>query len=77
MFDGWFGLITNAGTPKPVIDKLNAAVVKILRDPAVAQQLQNQGADPMPMTPEEYDKYIRSEVVKLGKVVRESGAKAE
>src|SRR5687768_12284515 len=77
VFDGWFGLLTNAGTPKPVIDKLNAAVVKILRDPAVAQQLQNQGADPMPMTPEEYDKYIRSEVVKLGKVVRESGAKAE
>ena len=77
VFDGWFGLLTNAGTPKPVIDKLNAAVVKILRDPTVAQQLQNQGADPMPMTPEEYDKYIRSEVVKLGRVVKESGAKAE
>jgi tripartite-type tricarboxylate transporter receptor subunit TctC len=76
-FDGWFGLLTNAGTPKPVIDRLNAAVLKILRDPAVAAQLRNQGADPMPMTPEEYDKYIRSEVVKLGKVVRESGAKAE
>jgi tripartite-type tricarboxylate transporter receptor subunit TctC len=76
-FDGWFGLITNAGTPKPVIDRLNAAVLKILRDPTVAAQLRNQGADPMPMTPEEYDKYIRSEVVKLGKVVRESGAKAE
>ena len=77
VFDGWFGLITVAGTPKPVIDKLNGAVVKILRLPDVATQLQNQGADPMPMTPEEYDKYIRSEVVKLGKVVKESGAKAE
>src|SRR5688572_10351839 len=77
VFDGWFGLITNAGTPKPVIDKLNAAVVKILRLPDVAAQLQNQGADPMPMTPEEYDKYIRSEVVKLGRIVKESGMKAE
>ncbi|HUP95679.1 MAG TPA: tripartite tricarboxylate transporter substrate-binding protein [Burkholderiales bacterium] len=77
VFDGWFGLITVAGTPKPIIDKLNGAVVKILRLPDVAGQLQNQGADPMPMTPEEYDRYIRSEVVKLGKVVKESGAKAE
>ena len=41
-----------------------------------AAQLRNQGADPMPMTADEYDKYIRSEVVKLGKIVRESGAKA-
>ena len=77
VFDGWFGLITNAGVPKPVIDKLNQGVIKILSNPDVAQQLRNQGADPMPMTPEQYDQYIRSEVVKLGKVVRESGAKAE
>ena len=77
VFDGWFGLLTNANTPKPVIDKLNAAVIKILNLPDVSAQLKNQGADPMPMTPEEYDKYIRSEVVKLGKVVRESGAKVE
>jgi tripartite-type tricarboxylate transporter receptor subunit TctC len=77
VFDGWFGLLTVAGTPKPVIDKLNGGVLKILRLPDVASQLQNQGGDPMPMTPDEYDKYIRAEVVKLGKVVRESGAKAE
>jgi tripartite-type tricarboxylate transporter receptor subunit TctC len=77
VFDGWFGLLTNAGTPRPVVEKLNGAVLKILREPVVAQQLQNQGADPMPMTPDEYDKYIRAEVIKLGKVVRESGAKAE
>jgi len=77
VFDGWFGLLTNAGTPRPVVDKLNAAVLKILSNPDVSQQLRNQGADPMPMTPEQYDKYIRSEVVKLGKVVRDSGAKAE
>ena len=77
VFDGWFGLLTVAGTPKPIIDKLNAAVIKVLRLPDVAAQLQNQGADPMPMSAEEYDKYIRSEVVKLGRVVKESGAKAE
>ena len=77
VFDGWFGLLTVAGTPKPVVDKLNGAVIKILSMPDVATQLRNQGADPMPMTPEQYDRYIRSEVVKLGRIVRESGAKAE
>ncbi len=77
VFDGWFGLLTNAGTPKPVIDRLNAAVLKILSMPDVAAQLRSQGADPMPMSADDYDKYIRSEVVKLGKIVRESGAKAE
>jgi tripartite-type tricarboxylate transporter receptor subunit TctC len=77
VFDGWFGLLTLAGTPRPVVDKLNAAVLKVLSMPDVAAQLRNQGADPMPMTPEEYDKYIRSEVVKLGQVVKASGAKAE
>jgi tripartite-type tricarboxylate transporter receptor subunit TctC len=77
VFDGWFGLLTLSGTPRPIVDKLNAAVLKVLSLPDVAAQLRNQGADPMPMTPEEYDKYIRSEVVKLGQVVKASGAKAE
>ncbi|MGZ8228661.1 MAG: tripartite tricarboxylate transporter substrate binding protein [Burkholderiales bacterium] len=77
IFDGWFGLLAPAGTPKPVLEKLNAAVLKILQLPDVSAQLKNQGADPLPMTPDQYDKYIRSEVVKLGRVVKESGAKAE
>ena len=77
VFDGWFAVMVPAGTPKPVIDKLNGAIANILRMPDVAKQLQNQGADPMVMTPDVFDKFIRSEVVKLGKIVRESGAKAE
>lgn len=77
VFDGWFGLLTNSGAPRAVVDRLNAAVLKILALPEVAAQLRSQGADPMPMTPEQYDRYIRSEVDKLGKIVRESGAKAE
>lgn len=77
VFDGWFGLLTTGGTPRPVVEKLNAAVLKILAMPDVAAQLRNQGADPMPMSPDEYDKYIRSEVVKLGRIVKESGAKVE
>ena len=77
IFDGWFAVLVPAGTPKPVIEKLNDGIAKILKMPDVAKQMQNQGADAMVMTPDAFDKFIRSEVVKLGKIVRESGAKAE
>ena len=77
VFDGWFAVLVPAGTPKPVIEKLNDGIAKILKMPDVARQMQNQGADAMVMTPDAFDKFIRSEVVKLGKIVKESGAKAE
>jgi tripartite-type tricarboxylate transporter receptor subunit TctC len=66
-----------AGTPKPTIEKLNGGIAKILQLPDVSKQMQNQGADPFPMTPDQFDAYVRSEVVKLGKIVKQSGAKAE
>ena len=77
IFDPWFGVLVRAGTPKPIIDRLNAAMIKVLHLPDVTKQLQNQGADPYTMSPEQFDKYIRAEVTKLGRIVRESGAKAE
>ena len=77
VFDGWFAVLAPAGTPKPVIDKLNVAIAGILRTPDVSKQMQNQGADAMVMSADEFDKFIRSEVVKLGKIVRDSGAKVE
>ncbi len=77
VFDGWFAVLVPAATPKPVIEKLNGAIANILRMPDVAKQMQNQGADAMVMSPDAFDKFIRSEVVKLGRIVKESGAKAE
>ena len=77
IFDPWFGVLVKAGTPKPIIDRLNAAMIKVLHLPEVAKQLQNQGAEPYTMAPEQFDKYLRGEVAKLGKIVRDSGAKAE
>jgi tripartite-type tricarboxylate transporter receptor subunit TctC len=77
IFDPWFGVLVKAGTPKPIIDRLNAAMIKVLHLPDVTKQLQNQGAEPYTMAPEQFDKYIRAEVAKLGRIVRESGAKAE
>jgi tripartite-type tricarboxylate transporter receptor subunit TctC len=77
VFDPWFGVLVPAGTPKPVIDKLNAGIARILQLPDVSKQMHNQGAEPWSTTPEQFDKYVRSEVTKLGKIVKESGAKAE
>jgi tripartite-type tricarboxylate transporter receptor subunit TctC len=77
VFDPWFGVLVPVGTPKPVIDKLNAGIARILQLPDVRKQMQNQGAEPWSTTSEQFDQYVRSEVTKLGKIVKESGAKAE
>jgi tripartite-type tricarboxylate transporter receptor subunit TctC len=77
VFDPWFGVLVPAGTPKAVIDKLNAGITKALHAPDVRKQLENQGADSVSMTPEQFDTYIRSEAVKLGRIVKSSGARAE
>ncbi|MBC7778547.1 MAG: tripartite tricarboxylate transporter substrate binding protein, partial [Proteobacteria bacterium] len=71
----WYGLATTAGTPRAVIDRLNAEVRKTLADPEVRAQLAAQGIEePAPGTPEQLGELIRAELVKWEKVVRESGA---
>jgi tripartite-type tricarboxylate transporter receptor subunit TctC len=72
---GWFGFVAPAGTPPEVIARLNAAIVAALQDPAVRDQIRTLGAVPMPGTPEEFGRFIRSEYEKWAKVVAESGAK--
>jgi len=71
----WYGLAATGGTPRPVIDRLNAELRKVLADPEVRTQLAGQGIDePAPGTPEQLGALIRSELVKWEKVVRASGA---
>lgn len=72
----WFGLFAPAGTPKPVIAKLNATVRQILSDPAVVQQLQQQyGYDATPTTPEQLTALVKSDAAKWGRVVKSLGIK--
>ena len=71
----WYGLAATGGTPRPVIERLNAELRKVLGDPEVRTQLAGQGIDePAPGTPEQLGALIRSELVKWEKVVRASGA---
>ncbi|MBR0791491.1 tripartite tricarboxylate transporter substrate binding protein [Bradyrhizobium manausense] len=66
----WLGLMAPAGTPKPVIDKLNSAVNAMLRRPDIVKLWTEQGAIPMSMTPEEFDKFLRGDIVKWADVVK-------
>ena len=66
----WLGLMAPAGTPKPVIDKLNAAVNTAVKRPDVVKLWTQQGAVPMSMSPEEFDKFLRGDIVKWAEVVK-------
>jgi tripartite-type tricarboxylate transporter receptor subunit TctC len=69
----WFGLSVPKGTPRPVIDKLSAALTKTLAMPDVKEALAKQGFTPMEMSPEEFGKFYVAEVAKWAKVVNTLG----
>ena len=73
----WLGLLAPAGTPKPIVDKLNRELNAILAEPETRKRLLDLGSEPMSGTPEEFAAHIVSEYVKWGQRVRESGAKIE
>jgi tripartite-type tricarboxylate transporter receptor subunit TctC len=66
----WLGLMAPAGTPKAIIDKLNAAVNAAIKRPDIVKLWTAQGAVPMSMTPEEFDKFLRGDIVKWAEVVK-------
>src|SRR3954451_3920271 len=66
----WLGLMAPAGTPKPVIDRLNAAVNAMVKRPDIVKLWTAQGAVPMSMTPEEFDKFLRGDIEKWADVVK-------
>ena len=78
-FDGvaWIAFAAPAGTPKPIVDRLHAETVKILALPEIRERLVSLGTEPVGNTPEEFSAYLRSEIAKWGKVVKESGAKVD
>src|SRR6266704_3353370 len=73
----WLGLMAPAGTPKPIINKLNAALTALVRRPDIVKLWTEQGAFPMSMTPEEFDKYLRGDIVKWAEVVKQFGDKPQ
>ena len=73
----WQGIVVPAGTPNEIVQKLNAEVNKALTHPDIRSRLAAQGADILGGTPAEYAAYLRSEMPRWAKAVKDSGAKAE
>lgn len=74
---GWNGIVAPAGTPAPIVAKLNAAINESLKDADVQAKYAKQGVEADPMTPEAFAKLIKDEVAKWGEVVRKAGVKVE
>ncbi len=70
VFDFWIGMLAPAKTPKPVLAKLNTEIARILALPDVKERMATLGAEPMPMSPDQFDAYIKDEYNTLGAVMR-------
>ena len=73
----WLGMMAPAATPRPVLEKLNAEINKILASPEVKENWGKQGAVPMGMSVDQFDKFLREDIAKWAKIVKVSGAKQD
>ncbi|HEX4927702.1 MAG TPA: tripartite tricarboxylate transporter substrate binding protein [Burkholderiales bacterium] len=71
--NSWYGMMAPAGTPRPIIERLNRELVKALHAPDVVEWMKKNGLDPAPTTPEEHAAYIKSEIAKWAKIVKAAG----
>jgi tripartite-type tricarboxylate transporter receptor subunit TctC len=76
-FDTWFGLLAPATMPKAEVDKLHAAMQKVLADPAVQERLTRLGVEPGAMSTDEFQKLLRTDYDAAGALVKASGARIE
>ena len=76
-FDLWLGILAPSKTPRPVVKLISAEVRRVLELPDVRERMLGQGVDPRYTTPEDFDRFIRSEVDRIAKIVKASGARVE
>ena len=75
--DLWFGIMGPHGIPKPIVTRLNAELIKVMRSPEVRERIRAQFFDPWTSTPEEFAALVKADAVKWGKIVKESGARVD
>jgi tripartite-type tricarboxylate transporter receptor subunit TctC len=73
----WFGLLTASGVPRPIVNKLNREIVRILGEPETRQRWTPVGLNPRPTTPEAFDQLIRDDLAVFTKIARAAGIKAD
>jgi tripartite-type tricarboxylate transporter receptor subunit TctC len=73
----WIGVMAPAGTPAPIVQKLNAEIAKVVTSAEVKDAWAKQGAEPLVMSPPEFDAFLRADIAKWAEVVKVSGAKVD
>ena len=73
----WFGVLAPAGTPRDVVGRLNAEIVKVLNSAEVKDRFTRQGVEVRTSTPEQFGEFLRAEVTRWAKVVKDAGIKAD
>ncbi len=76
-FDSWLGLLGPAGIPVSTLERINAAVGTLLRDPVILDRLARQGIEPRALGPEAFNALLRADFAKMARVVKASGARVE
>lgn len=77
VFDSWLGLLAPAATPRPVVEQVNRAMEKLLRDPVILERLAKQGIEPRHLGVEAFNALLREDFAKMAKVVQASGARID
>ncbi len=74
---GWYGIVVPKATPKPILDRIQAATRQVLDTPEVKERFKTFGLDPVASSPDEFTRFMRAEIVKWSKVIKDSGAKVD
>jgi len=74
---GWNGVLATAGTPRPVIEKLHSLFITAMKDPETRKRMADFGFEPIGNTPEEFGAFVKEDIARWAKLVKETGAKVE
>ena len=73
----WYGILAPTGTPRDIINRLNAELAKAVHAPDMKPRFAQAGVEPLTSTPDEFARFIQSEATRFGKVIKEAGIKGE
>ena len=76
-WDQWYGILAPAKTPRPIVNQLSKEAARVLALPDVSERIRNRGSVPKASTPEEFDAFIRAEVTKVSKVIRDGNIRVD
>jgi len=76
-WDQWYGMFAPSKTPRPIVDQLSREVARVLALPEIKERISSRGSVPKASTPEEFDAFLKAEVAKVGKVIRDGNIKIE